>query len=350
MTKNIAYFADGTWDEPCDHSNVARLFAAADNTPGAQVTFYDSGIGTDGNPFTQLLDGAMGAGLFQKIKQGYAHIASQFAPGDQIFIFGFSRGAFIARSLAGMIANCGLPTINPDDHRCVDTAFEAYRNVSQRKMLLEHLNETYKMNSPGIQLLGVWDTVGSLGIPAIFGGIDVSHYGFLDTGLHANVVNAVQALSIDEQRLQFQPTLWTSTPAPGQTLVQVWFPGVHCDVGGGYDPDPGGYALSNVTLYWLAIYAQKCGLLFKPGAFPPAPKPDDATATLHNSLTGLYRLTPHPRIIALGSALFDSVARRFQALAGKYAPANLHVPTGQLTETYTVIPWQWDSEETTTPK
>ena len=132
MPKNIAYFADGTWDEPCNHSNVVRLYTAADNTPGVQVTFYDSGVGTEGNSLAQLFDGATGAGLFQKIKHGYAQVASQFLPGDLIYIFGFSRGAYIARSLAGMIAVCGLPTVNQNDSRCVDMAFEAYRNVAQR--------------------------------------------------------------------------------------------------------------------------------------------------------------------------------------------------------------------------
>jgi uncharacterized protein (DUF2235 family) len=344
MPKNIAYFADGTWEEPCNHSNVDRLYNAAANIPGVQQTFYESGVGTDGNPLSHLLDGALGVGLFQKIKHGYSRVAAQFLPGDLIYIFGFSRGAYIARSLAGMIAVCGLPTVNQNDPKCVDMAFEAYRNVAQRSMLLDTLNDAYKMNSPGIQLLGVWDTVGSLGIPAIFGGIDVSHYGFLDTSLHPDVLNAVHALSIDEQRLQYQPALWTPAPASGQTLVQVWFPGVHGDVGGSYDPDPDGFALSNITLHWMATHAQQCGLQFKPGALPPPPQPDDATATLHDSLTGLYRLTPHPRIIAVGSALFESVLNRFQALAGKYAPGNLHLPTDQIAETYKVIPWKWDSE------
>ncbi len=344
MPKNIAYFADGTWDEPCNNSNVVRLYNATANSPGVQVTFYDSGVGTDGSELSHLLDGALGAGLFQKIKHGYAEVASQFLPGDQIFIFGFSRGAYIARSLAGMIAVCGLPTLRQNDPMCFDMAFDAYRKVSQRQVLLATLNETYKMNSPGIQMLGVWDTVGSLGIPAIFGGISVGEYGFLDTTLHPDVVNAVHALSIDEQRLQFQPALWTSTPASGQTLVQVWFPGVHCDVGGGYPCDPGGFALSNITLHWMASYAQKCGLQFKTGAFPRAPQPDDAMATLHDSLTGIYRLTPHPRCISPGSSLFETVVQRFKALTGKYEPPSLHIPSDQLAEIYKVIPWMKDSE------
>lgn len=337
MPKNIAFFADGTWDEPANNSNVVQLYRAAASIPGVQLAFYDSGVGTDGNQLSDILGGAMGDGLFQKIKQGYSDIAAQYLPGDQIFIFGFSRGAYTARSLAGMIAVSGLPTVNQNDPQCLDMAFEAYRNTSQRQLLLDTLNETYKMDNAKIQLLGVWDTVGSLGIPAIFGGIDVIQYGFLDTSLHPDVLNAVQAVSIDEKRLQFQPALWTSTPAPGQSLTQVWFTGVHCDVGGGYAPDQGGFALSNVTLHWMASYAQNCGLQFNSGAFPPQPQLTDALATLHNSLTGLYRLTPHSRNIDAASSLFVSVQQRCQNSASNYAPENLHIQSGQLSGTYNIV-------------
>jgi uncharacterized protein (DUF2235 family) len=337
MAKNIAFFADGTWDEPASNSNVYKLFSAAARIDGVQITAYDSGVGTDGNPVSDILGGALGDGLFQKIKQGYADVAANYAPGDLIFLFGFSRGAFTARSLAGMIAACGLPTVNQNDPQCLDMAFEAYRDTSQRPMLLATLNETYKMDRPGIQFIGVWDTVGSLGIPAIFGGIDVGQYGFLDTGLHPDIANAVQAVSIDEQRLQFQPALWTSAPVPGQSITQVWFSGVHCDVGGGYAPDPGGAALSNITLHWMAQYAQKCGLQFKPDAFPAEPQLADSLATLHNSLTGLYRITPHRRNVVSGSPLFASVQQRCATPTANYTPGNLHIQSGQLTGSYTVV-------------
>jgi len=338
MAKNIAFFADGTWDEPASNSNVFRLYSAAQNMPGAQVTTYDTGVGTDNNALDKVFGGAFGLGLFQKIKQGYSTIASQYSAGDKIFIFGFSRGAYTARSLAGMIVHCGLPTVNCNDPKIVDMAFEAYRNVSQRDMLLQTLNESYAMNCPKIQLLGVWDTVGSLGIPAIFGGIDVIQYGFLDLSLNPNVLNAVQALAVDEQRLQFPPALWTSAPAPGQTLTQVWFSGVHCDVGGGYAADTGGSALSNITFHWMATFAQEQGLQFKPGAFPAQPVLGDALATLHNSLTGLYQLTPHTRNVVAESVLSVSVQQRCAASSANYRPENLHVQQGQLASTYGLFP------------
>src|SRR5208283_218238 len=102
-------------------------------------------------------------GIFQKIKDGYTKIAHVYNQDDEIFIFGFSRGAYTARSLAGMIAIAGLPTVNQSDPKCLDMAFEAYRNADQRSMLLDTLNETYQMDNAKIQLVGVWDTVGSLG-------------------------------------------------------------------------------------------------------------------------------------------------------------------------------------------
>jgi uncharacterized protein (DUF2235 family) len=339
MAKNVAFFADGTWDGPCQNSNVSRLYSAAAKIDGEQLTTYDPGVGTDGNPVDSILGGAFGVGIFGKIRQGYAAIAAQYAPGDHIFIFGFSRGAYTARSLAGMIAICGLPTINQNDPKCLDMAFEAYRNASQRQMLLDTLNEGYRMDNAKIQLLGVWDTVGSLGIPAIFGGIDVCQYGFLDTSLHPDVLNAVQALAIDEQRLQFQPALWTSAPAPGQSLAQVWFAGVHCDVGGSYPADDGGFALSNITLNWVANYAKNCGLQFAPGAFPSTSRLTDALATLHDSLTGLYSLTPHRRNIVDDSSLYESVQQRCATPASNYAPENLHISGGQLAGGYSIVPY-----------
>ena len=337
MAKNIAFFADGTWDEPASNSNVYRMYLAAAQIPGVQIATYDTGVGTGGDLLNQVLGGGFGLGLFQKIKQGYTTIAAQYTPGDRIFIFGFSRGAYTARSLAGMISVCGLPTKNQNDPKCLDMAFEAYRNVAMRPTLLETLNEGYAMENAKIQFLGVWDTVGSLGIPAIFGSVDVIQYGFLDTSLHPDVQNAAQALAIDEQRMQFPPAIWTSAPAPGQTMTQIWFAGVHCDVGGGYAPDPGGFALSNIPFYWMAANAQNCGLEFQPGTLANPPQPGDALATLHDSLTGLYRLTPHARNVTADASIADPVRQRCATSTAKYAPSNLHILSGQLASTYTVV-------------
>jgi uncharacterized protein (DUF2235 family) len=336
MSRNIVFCADGTWDDPNNNSNVCQLYTALKKIDGVQVVMYDSGVGSSGLAIEKLLGGAVGAGLFQKIKDGYTDIAGQYQPGDQIFIFGFSRGAYTARSLAGMIAICGLPKNFQNDSNCVDMAFNAYRNQANRTAMLASLNATYSMdNTATIQLLGVWDTVGSLGIPAIFGDVDMLQYGFLSTTLHPNVLNAVQALAIDEHRQQFQPSLWASEPLPNQSITQAWFPGVHCDVGGGYAPDANGASASNITLLWMANYAKTFGLTFTPGAISCALIGADSVTPLHESRTGAYRIfPPHIRTIDPASILASSVGIRCATPTYDYAPVNLAVVGGQLAASY----------------
>lgn len=337
MPKNVAYFADGTWADPETNTNVLQLFEATDLVNGVQVKEYDDGIGADENPVSHLFGGAFGAGITNKIKEGYAWIASQYLPGDNIYLFGFSRGAYTARCLAGMIAISGLPTVNPNDPKCLDMAFEAYRNTDYRAEILEELQSSYAVDDAKIHMIGVWDTVGSLGIPAIFGGVDVIQYGFLDTNLHPDVQNAAQALAIDEERLQFQPTLWSPTQTPGQTLTQVWFAGCHGDVGGGNGVDKNGNALSNITLRWIADLASNNGLRITAEKLPQTKLIDDAMAAIHNSLIGLYTLTPHSRNIASDASLCISVAGRCGNPGANYSPQNLHVRSGQLSATYNIV-------------
>lgn len=338
MAKKIVFCADGTWDDPNSNSNVCQLYNALEQTQDVQTVLYDSGVGTNGQPIDKWLGGGLGAGLFQKIKNGYADIALVYQPGDQLYLFGFSRGAYTARSLAGMIAICGLPTKMQSDSQCVDMAFEAYRNVAQRDELLQTLNQQFAMDDAKIQLLGVWDTVGSLGIPAIFGEIDPIQYGFLSTTLHPDVLNAVQALSIDEERMQFQPAVWTNSSTAGQAVTQVWFAGVHCDVGGGYAADGDGFCLANITLRWMASFAAAQGLAFKAGSLPATATAGDTLATLHDSRTGAYRIfPPHVRNIDGTACLGSSVALRTQNAGSAYAPQNLHFVAGQLASTYCIV-------------
>jgi uncharacterized protein (DUF2235 family) len=330
MNKRIIFCADGTWDKPRCDTNVYKLFTAV---PIAcdQVTFYDDGVGSDGTPFEKLAGGAMGDGLFQKIKDGYAKIARVYEPGDDIFLFGFSRGAFTARSLAGMIAICGLPTAPFDDH-LVNTAFQAYRNPNQRAALLAGLNH-YHLFDAKIKMVGVWDTVGSLGIPALFGKVDPVLYGFLDTGLHPDVLNACQALAIDERRRQFPPTLWTSTPVAGQVLEQVWFSGVHCDVGGGY-PETG---LSDITLGWLMGKAENLGLQIVANVSEQYALLDARCALdrIHKSWNLLW-LFPKLRTIANNSVLGNSVAIRCE-YGNSYQPGNLTLTNGTPAASYPAV-------------
>ncbi len=332
MSRRLIFCADGTWDSAQNDTNVYKLFKAIPVTSG-QVAFYDDGVGSDGTPIEKLAGGAIGDGLFQKIKDGYTKIAHVYEQGDEILIFGFSRGAYTARSLAGMIAICGLPTADFDDN-LVNIAFQAYRNKNQRAALLASLNK-YSLFDAKIKMVGVWDTVGSLGIPALFGKVDPVLYGFLDTSLHPDVLNAYQALAIDERRQEFPPTLWTpsSPPVTGQVLEQVWFSGVHCDIGGGY-PETG---LSDITLSWMMGKAENLGLLIDANVSAQYASLDAKYALdqIHQSWNLLW-LFPKSRTVANNSALSNSIAIRCE-FDNSYQPDNLTLNNGTPAVSYQTV-------------
>jgi uncharacterized protein (DUF2235 family) len=335
MPKRIVFCADGTWDNSSSHSNVYKFYKSLLVTAD-QMPFYDDGVGADGNIFLRIVEGAAGIGMRQKVKDGYTKIAHVYESGDQIFIVGFSRGAFTARSLAGMIAACGLPTQNFSD-ALVDTAFEAYEHPSQRQKILQSLANC-SMAEAKINMVGVWDTVGSVGLTAVLGGVDPVD-AFLDTNLHPNVLNAYHALAIDEKRPQFQPTLWKMA-SPGQTLEQVWFSGYHSDVGGGVSGiAPGTKMLSDLPLAWMISKASALGLQFDPlvtstalcASLLPLPMdPAYALLPMNPPDAGLNQV--ELRSIEDGATLADSVLIRCQDPA--YRPHNLKFVNGSLAPSY----------------
>ena len=336
MGKRILFCSDGTWDNSGKNTNVYKLYKAT-LVAGDQIPFYDDGVGADGTPIDRLLGGAFGTGLFQKVKDGYSKISQVYEKGDQIYIFGFSRGAYTARSIAGMIANCGLPTSNFSD-QVVETAFQAYRDKDDRAKILAGLNQSCAMFNPQITMVGVWDTVGSLGIPSLLGVVDPILYGFLDTSLHPNIQNAYHALAIDERRIEFPATLWTSQPNPGQTLEQVWFTGVHCDVGGSYPDDPDGTALADITLAWMMDKAAALGVTFDADVQKKYSLPADPTWALdqkHESWNAAWAF-PKSRPIAPNATLSNSVSVRCQHDTS-YRPGNLkfaNSANGELAASY----------------
>ena len=327
MSKRIAYCADGTWDTSSKHTNVYKLYKSL-TVSSDQMPFYDDGVGATGLPLERLVGGAFGTGLWQKIKDGYTKIAQVYEQDDPLYIFGFSRGAYTARSLAGMITACGLPTKNFNDE-LVETAFSAYRDKDNRAQLLTKLRDC-SMYTPKITMIGVWDTVGALGIPSVLGKVDPVFYGFLDTSLSPNVLNAYHALAIDERRFEFPPTLWTSAPAPGQTVEQVWFCGVHSDVGGGEPDDVEGVtALSDISLGWMIDKASALGLQFDADVRKTYMLPLDAKYALdrlHESWTPLWGF-PRRREIDKGAFLADSVVVRCQH-DNSWRPPNLEFTDG----------------------
>ena len=336
MSKRILFCSDGTWDNSGKNTNVYKIYKAM-QVAADQIPFYDDGVGADGTPIDRLLGGAFGTGLFQKVKDGYSKIAQVYEKGDEIFVFGFSRGAYTARSIAGMIANCGLPT-SSFSNQVVDTAFQAYRDKDDRAKLLAGLNQSCAMYNAQVTMVGVWDTVGSLGIPSLLGAVDPILYGFLDTSLHPSIENAYHALAIDERRLEFPATLWTSQPNPGQTLEQVWFTGVHCDVGGSYPDDPDGTALSDITLAWMMNKAAGLGVTFDAAVQAKYALPVDPKFALdqkHESWNPAWTF-PRNRPIAPDAILSNSVPVRCQHDAS-YRPGNLkfaNSANGELSQTY----------------
>jgi len=294
MARNIALCFDGTWNKPVnlntgqpiqdlspdddpkenpENTNVVKIKRLIDTSGGDQVVLYFNGVGTQW--YDHLSGGIAGAGLNDRIKLGYQRLAGIFTPDDNIFLFGFSRGAYTARSLGGMIRKCGV--LRRDRLQNLDAAFDLYRRRDETADA-DDVKQFRQANSveTSIHFVGVWDTVGALGIPlAAFKGIDNALCGFHDTSLSSIIKNGVHAVAIDENRKQYAPTLWTGQPDPGQMIEQRWFVGSHSNVGGGYPDD----RLSNITLGWMCLKAAACGLRLKPFA----PNPDDYMGTVRDS-------------------------------------------------------------------
>lgn len=339
MSKRIVFCADGTWDDPDQRTNVYKLYKALPTTAD-QIPLYDNGVGASKDPIVKIVGGAFGTGLWQKIKDGYVKISHIYEAGDSVFLFGFSRGAYTARSLAGMIAASGLPTKNFTDDM-VEIAFDAYRERIKdlRAQKLQKLANCGMDNNPNIEMVGVWDTVGALGIPSAIGQVDPIAYGFLDTSLNPKVRHGYHALAIDEKRAQFPPTLWSGPVASNQTLEQVWFTGAHSDIGGGEPSDgPGTTALSDITLAWMISKAIALGLQFDPNILQQYRYPVDPNYALdvfHESWK-VFCGFPIRRTIDKNASIANSVAIRCKEEAS-WRPQNLSFENGALAASYQIV-------------
>ena len=319
--KNIIVCCDGTWNTPTemDHglpspTNVVKLYNALVQDD-AQLAYYHPGVGTGKGWWDKIAGGGTGEGLDQNIMSAYRWLGSHYRPGDRIFLFGFSRGAYTVRSLGGLIAKCGLVDLSADMTpdavwKRVHEIFAAYRkgvdfaNPDNYPFYNTPAGQPAKETTP-IHLIGVWDTVGALGIPddfALLGLLDnPARYRFHDTMLSRMVSHARHAVAIDERRASFAPTLWSN--APGSDLKQQWFPGVHCDVGGGYVET----GLSARALEWMKEDAEGCGLSLRPNV--RAQLKPDPFGIVHDSCSGIFKaLKTQPRSvppIPAGAAILD---------------------------------------------
>jgi len=314
LMKRIAIFADGTWNSPerGGATNVLQMARAVRPLVGktTQVAFYDWGVGTDRK---KLAGGITGAGIDKNIMDCYRFLVHNYKAGDRLFLFGFSRGAYTVRSLAGFIRNCGL--LGREHAERIPEAFDLYRQRTRKsapweKTALDFRARFAVADLTPIEFLGAWDTVGALGIPVPFWGtLNESRYLFHDTEPSKIIRHARHAVAIDENRQDFEPTLWDEKP--GMDLQQVWFPGVHSDVGGGYD-DPG---LSHCASQWILEEAARFGLKFEP-YYLQSLQPDPL-AKQHDERRGIYRAR-RPSVRNICGPLHRSVKQRWDKDAHGY--------------------------------
>ena len=274
--KNLVVFCDGTDDQfGQDNTNVVKLLSSAVRQADSQVAFYDPGVGTFPAPgawtpiaqwWTKLLGEMVGYGLTQNVATCYDFLMRNYVDGDRIYIFGFSRGAYTARVLAALIHACGLlRTYNPNLTTYAINLFRAeaigakkkndrdeartQQFVPLRLPMCDHFKAVFSVE-PTVHFIGVWDTVASVG--SIFNPFKLPF-----THWNPSVLNVRHAISIDERRKFFRPNLW-SEHQDGCAVKQIWFAGVHGDVGGGYPESQSG--LAKIALRWMMQEAQACGL------------------------------------------------------------------------------------------
>ena len=294
MNKRIVVCADGTWnrpekdlkkDVPTNVLRIARAIKPFGRHGVPQQVFYDWGIGSYHD---QMSAGATGKGLHKNILDDYRYIVQNYSPGDELFLFGFSRGAYTIRSLCGLINNLGI--LQRPDARLIQLAFEYYKRSSApyapQGAKAVNFRKKYSHPSREIKFVGVWDTVGAMGIPLSFLGFLDDKDEFYDTEIGSNISIARHALAIDELREDFEPTVWT--PNATTDMKQVWFVGAHSDIGGGYPPDANGALLSDIPLAWMMRQAQNAGLTLEPHLKPRLR--GNSAATLHQSRRSFYRI------------------------------------------------------------
>lgn len=292
---NIIICADGTWNRPeedleKDHAtNVLKLARAIspNSRESRQHVFYDWGLGSY---HSTISAGVTGRGIHKNILDGYRYIVQNYSRGDKLYLFGFSRGAYTVRALSGLINNCGI--VKRPDAKLIKKAWDIYKSPSPGNhpdgKRAKEFRSNHSHQSRKIAFIGVWDTVGALGVPFSLLGLLDRNDEFYDTKMGPNVAVARHALAIDERREDFAPTLWTSRPETN--LKQVWFSGVHSDVGGSYGPSKKtGFTTSDSALQWMLKEAKECGL--ETESHIQDRLSDGSKAALHNSRRHIFRLS-----------------------------------------------------------
>lgn len=362
VAKNIILCSDGTGNKGGQgaDTNVYKLYNAVElfDPDNLQVIFYDNGVGTHKNKYLRSISGAFGFGFEDNVLDLYEFLARYYDIGDQVFLFGFSRGAATVRAFAGMVEACGLL----DRDQCKDGGNSFQESIFQKK--LEKARKAYRKHkgrkagdafkaelavkdpdhAPGgdlrIKFVGVWDTVSALGFPQDWSFVLKLIVPILDHGsdwafphnyynyqLNGNVERVYHAVAIDDERTTFHPKVWNERRSDRpQFIEQVWFAGAHSNVGGGY-PRAG---LSNVALDWMMERAANCDVRFKPGKHDEIRRDGHVHGKLYNSRDGIaiyYRYGPRDIERLCKDRLegpvkiHDTVFDRIERGTARYAPA-----------------------------
>lgn len=409
MPKNIVICSDGTGNTANKDrgTNVFKLFEAVDlgtrkfRSPQdkskiivKQVTIYDDGVGSQNFLLFKILGGAFGWGLKRNVKQLYRELARVYRAGDNIYVFGFSRGAFTVRTLIGFIAECGIPKNSvfrskTELNALIDAAYKHYQRnyrswlsrfcfpqwlddclpqklvdtlpdfIANRLPIGDRYEPNYYHLTPPIKFVGVWDTVSAVGLPfqwaTDFWNKFIYRFSFKNNNLYAGVEKACQAVSIDDERQSFHPMMWNENrsdynakekngalkkdengnPIPlksdedweNEWIEQVWFPGVHSNVGGGYPK----HGMSLVVLHWMMVRAYRAGLLFLDHDWDFIRDHGNISDTLYKSRAGVavyYRYLPRNifelcRKNNITCKVHESFHERISQGTDGYSPGNL---------------------------
>ena len=343
--KRIVICFDGTWNaltDPAAVTNIVRVGQAVkftDDNGSAQIVYYNAGVGS-GGPLDRFLGGVFGVGLRSNVQRGLAFLTLNWQEGDEIYIFGFSRGAYSARALAGVITAIGGVPRQEHFHE-LEKIWSFYRlsRTERNKKEVKDQLDTMVWKMPETQFLvaclAVWDTVGSYGVPAGLGLGGLARRwtswtkGFHDNLLHPRIKVALQALAIDEVRRAFPPTTWLIDPlepVEDQIIEQVWFAGTHSNVGGGYAES----GLSDMALIWMmarvrAPHGAEISEKYVANNFWPC-----SACSLYRSARGwlLSRILPNRRAVFADPLPMDVYSRKEKRRVTRQAQAAHKRSTG----------------------
>jgi uncharacterized protein (DUF2235 family) len=353
MPRKLILCFDGTNHQyAATNTNVVKLYAMLDRSSEDQLAYYQPGIGTrlPENTWGRVkrwvlrkLDLSIAFLLKDHVCNGYRFLMRYYRPGDEIFIFGFSRGAYTARVLAAMLYKVGL--LSEGNEELIPFAWRMYKHERNYRTCFS-FRRTFSRQVK-VQFLGLWDTVSSIGWAW-----DPQHLQY--TRQNRIVETVRHAVALDERRAYFVQNLWSEVPAEtkGQDVLQMWFPGAHCDVGGGYPEAENEAGLSKIALKWMVEEAQAHGLRFDaarkrdmlPRVSNPKQAAPDAASPIHESLRSWWWLVEYlpkrikdpargytrrwilhrgqPRFVSSKARMHPSVFERMQKVPG-YKPANL---------------------------